>query len=96
MPKKEMSAAGRIALDGEQWIEIGDLDDMDMQTFADWVEAERQARVRDVFGYLAQVVTAWSWPFDPRDPESFGRLKMREYRMVSNAVTQRLQAISKN
>lgn len=96
MPKQQVSANGRIALDNEQWIEIGDLDDMEMDTFAQWVEAERQARVKDVFGFLAQVITAWSWPSDPADPESFGKLKMREYRAVSNAVTQRLQAISKN
>lgn len=84
----------RIDLGNGNWIELGTLDDLSMALFADWVDAERTAQIRVVFGFLAQVVTAWSWTWPCDDPDSFGKLRLGEYRQISQAVTKRLQETS--
>jgi hypothetical protein len=91
MAKKTTTADGRIDLADGEWIELGALDDLPMALFAEWVEAEKNAQVAVVFSFLSQVVTAWSWPWPCNDPASFGKLKLGEYRRLSQAVTKRLQ-----
>lgn len=95
MPKAENN--GRITLANGAWVEIDDaLMDMTMDDMAEWVEAEKGSRVREVWPFMAQSVAAWSWELDPKDPTSFGKLTLREYRAVSAAVTRVMQDVSKN
>lgn len=95
MAKK--SDNGRVTLPGGAWLEIAEgLYDMPMADMADWVDCERAGKVRETWVYMARAVAAWSWEMSPDDPASFGRLSLREYRAVSNAVTQAMQEIAKN
>lgn len=95
MPKAAKD--GKVTLPNDAWIEIdAALLDMPMEDMANWVDAERAGQVRETWVYMAQAVAAWSWEMDPKDPASFGRLSLREYRAVSGAVTKAMQDVAKN
>jgi hypothetical protein len=92
-----MADKNRIDLGNGCWVELGEgIDDMTMDAMADWVDAEREGRVRDVWKFLAMALKAWSFEGDPTDPASFGRLTIRQFRDVNAVVSKRLQDIAKN
>lgn len=97
MPKATAENNGRVTLANGAWVEIDDaLMDLTMDDMATWVEAEKGSDVRGVWPFMAKAVAAWSWELDPKDPSSFGKLTMREYRSVSGVVTRAMQDVSKN
>ena len=70
--------------------------DLTMDDFADWVDAEREARLRDTRPFLARLVAAWDLPHDPSVPASYGKLTLAQYQCLSRAVGDYLGNISKN
>lgn len=84
----EVDGIGSVTLDGAQ--------DLTMDDFADWVDAERDARLRDARPFLARLVVKWDLPHDPTEPGSYGKITLSQYRGLSKAVTDYLGNIAKN
>lgn len=84
----EVEGIGSVTLDG--------VHDLTMDDFADWVDAEREARLRDARPFLARLVVKWDLVHDPREPASYGKITLGQYRALSKAVTDYLGNFSKN
>ena len=84
----EVPGIGSVTLDGAQ--------DLTMDDFADWVDAEREARLRDAWPFLARLVTKWDLPHDPKEPASYGKITLGQYRSLSKTITDYLGNLSKN
>lgn len=77
-------------------IVVDNLDDLTMEDFAKWIESEKSGDVRASWPFLARMVVVWPFDGDPTDPQSYGKLSLRQYRLVNQAVSARVQAYSKN
>lgn len=85
-----------VNVDGIGSVTLAGAGNLTMDDFADWVDAEREARLRDARPFLAKLVSKWDLPYDPVAPSSYGRLTLAQYRGLSRAVTDYLGNISKN
>jgi len=85
-----------VVVDGIGSVTLAGASNLTMDDFADWVDAEREARLRDARPFLAKLVSAWDLPHDPAAAASYGKLTLPQYRRLSQAVTDYLGNISKN
>ena len=84
----EVDGIGHVALGGAQ--------DLTMDEFADWVDAEKEGRIRDARVFLSRITMEWELESDPKDTASFGALTLSQYRGLSQAVAGYLSSIGKN
>lgn len=84
----EVEGIGHLVLGGAQ--------SLTMDEFADWVDAEKEGRIRDARAFLSRITLEWGLEEDPKDPASFGKISLAQYRGISQAVASYLSSIGKN
>jgi hypothetical protein len=63
-----------------------------MKGFRAWVKAEADGDFDAVYSYLADIIKAWDFDGDPKDPAAYDELDLREYQEINLAVAEWLQA----